>query len=122
MKKLLFICLALMLMSFNEVVTAVVVAFGKADANKISSYFDSSIGIKPPGEFEFRIQTKQQAALWLNTFYVEKNITGFEQVSINDIDGYTIIQGRLLSGVRKYAITIRINKVGEEYKIASIKL
>jgi hypothetical protein len=122
MKKLLFICLALMLMSFNEVVTAVVVAFGKADANKISSYFDSSIGIKPPGEFGFRIQSKQQAALWLNTFYVEKNITGFEQVSINDIEGYMIIQGRLLSGVRKYAITIRINKVGEEYKIASIKL
>jgi hypothetical protein len=121
MKRLLFICLALMLMSFNEVVTAVVAAFEKADANKISSYFDSSIGIKPPGELEFRIQPKQQAASWLNTFYVEKNITGFEQVSINDIDGHTVIQGRLLNGQRKYAVTIRINKVGDDYKIASIK-
>ena len=121
MKKILLVGLVFVLMSFNEVVTAVVGAFEKADANKISSFFDGSIGIKPPGEFEFRIQPKQQAASWLNTFYVEKNITGFEQVSINDIDGYTIIQGRLLSSVRKYAVTIRINKVGDSYKIASIK-
>lgn len=121
MKKLIIVCFAFVLMSFNEVVTAVVASLQKADANKVSSFFDNTIGIKPPGEFEFRIQPKQQAVQWLNTFYVEKGITGFEQVSINDIDGYTVIQGRLLSGVRKYAITLRINKVGDSYKIASIK-
>lgn len=121
MKRLLLVILAFALMSFNEVVTAVVGAFTKADANKICSYFDNSIGIRPPGEFQFRIQSKQQATSWLNTFFVEKNITGFEQTSVNTVEDYTLIQGRLISGARKYQIAIRINKVGDDYKIASIK-
>lgn len=121
MKRLLLVCMAFMLMSFNEVVTAVIGAFEKADANTISSFFDNTVGIKPPGEFEFKIQPKGKATSWINTFYVEKSIIGFEQTKVNDIEGYTLIHGRLISNVRKYPVVIRINKVGDTYKIASMK-
>ena len=95
-KRLLIVCMAFVLMSFNEVVTAVISAFEKADANTISSFFDNTVGIKPPGEFEFKIQPRGKATSWINTFYVEKNITGFEQTKVNDIDGYTLIISRFL--------------------------
>ncbi len=121
MKRLLIVCIAFALMAFADGKIAIINAFEKADVQAICDNLDNGIGIKPPGEFEFTHYSKTKASYWINTFYTEKNITGFEQTRVNNMADYTLVYGRL-TGQRKYPVVIRINKTGDTtYRIASLK-
>jgi hypothetical protein len=121
LKKILLVGIAFVFLSFTDDVETMTRAFELADTNYICDHFEDIVGIKAPGESYFQKHDKKHASVWLNTFYVEQGISGFAKTNTTENEGFTYLYGKLLSGRRKYNVTIIMKLKEDKYKITSLR-
>jgi hypothetical protein len=125
MKKILLLMgLGMVMASFTLQgdISDIVNALKNANAETVSSYFDSYIDLTLPGKEEVKNIGKNQAGIALRSFFNEAGIHGFELTSQREAGTTMYMAGKLNGKSRDYNITLLLRNKDGRHQIISVRI
>ncbi|MDE3125450.1 MAG: DUF4783 domain-containing protein [Bacteroidota bacterium] len=125
MKKILLLMgLGMVMASFTLQgdISDIVNALKNANAETVSSYFDSYIDLTLPGKEEVKNIGKNQAGIALRSFFNEAGIHGFELTSQREAGTTMYMAGKLNGKSRGYNITLLLRNKDGRHQIISVRI
>lgn len=103
-------------------ISDIVNALKNANAETVSSYFDSYIDLTLPGKEEVKNIGKNQAGIALRSFFNEAGIHGFELTSQREAGTTMYMAGKLNGKSRDYNITLLLRNKDGRHQIISVRI
>lgn len=100
----------------------VVKAFKTGNTAFIAAHFDEFVDLKLLDKDEVKNMSKNQAELALKSFYIEKEITGFNKVSDGGKANLVYILGKLTNGNKVFSITIQLKQKAGNLHIITMRI
>jgi hypothetical protein len=100
----------------------VIRALKLANPDMITTYLDDYVDLKLLDKDEVKNMSKNQAALALKSFYLEKGIKGFEKVSDGGKGTLVYILGKLTTSSKSYSITVQLKQKNGTLYIITMRI